>query len=127
MANTIFITSSTDQPSTALAARLEQLFKQIDAETDDLSVRSQFEHDEADDWTAGEPCPHCGGTVFVVNEVTEHFYECIEDGPDEYHLEYADHGDAIGPTLGYFCYECEQILRGTPLGILGVPASAPHE
>jgi hypothetical protein len=124
MAHTVCLTSTSDQRSTDLAARLEQLLEQTDAETDDLSVRSLFELNEAADWAAGAPCPNCGSTVFSVMEVTEHLYESIEDEPGEYHLEYATHSDAIGPTLEYYCLECEQTIRGMPLGVLGVPASA---
>jgi hypothetical protein len=123
MPHTVFITSSTDQRSRELAARVEQLFKQADAATDDLSVTGLAESDEAAEWTAGDPCPHCGGTVLSVMEVTEHHYESIEDEPGEYHLEYATYGDAIGPTLSYQCLDCETDIRGIPLGLLGVPVS----
>lgn len=127
MPHTIFITSSTDQHSTNLAARIEQLIEQADTETDDLSVRSLFGCDEAANWTAGDPCPRCGGTVFSVMEVTEHLYESVKDGPDEYHLEYATHGDAIGPTLDYRCLDCETDIRGIPLAVLDVPADGAND
>jgi hypothetical protein len=125
MRNTVFITSSTDQRSTDIATRLEDIFEQSEADTADLSVRSLLEMDEATDWSAGDPCPACGGEVFSVMEATEHHYESIEDEPGEYHLEYATHGDAMGPTLNYWCFDCETVVRGVPIGVLGVPARYP--
>lgn len=120
MPHTVFITSSTDQRSPDLVARIEQLFEQADANIDDLSVTGLAESDEAADWRAGDPCPHCGGTILSVMEVTENLYESVEDEPGEYHLEYATYGDAIGPTLSYQCSECMTDIRGVPLGVLGV-------
>jgi hypothetical protein len=126
MTHTVFITSSTDQHSTAIAHRLERIFEQSEADTADLSVRGLLEMDEATDWAPGEPCPACGGEVFSVMEATEHHYQSIEDSPGEYHLEYATHGDAIGPTLNYWCLECETVIRGIPIGVLGVPSKYPE-
>jgi hypothetical protein len=123
MTNTVFITSSTDQRSTDIATRLEHIFEQSEADTADLSVKGLFEMDEAADWSSGEPCPACGGEVFSVMEATEHHYQSIEDAPGEYHLEYATYGDAIGSTLNYWCLNCETVIRGIPMGVLGVPAS----
>jgi hypothetical protein len=77
--------------------------------------------DGATDWSPGEPCPTCGGDVLSVMEATENHYESIEDESGEYRLEYVTYGDAIGPTLTYWCLECETVIRGIPIAVLGVP------
>jgi hypothetical protein len=125
MMTTVFITSSTDQSNTELAARLEQLVDQSEADTADLAIVGLEGMDEAADWTPGEPCPHCGGTRISVMEATEHLYESIEDKPGEYHLEYSKSGEAITPMLNYLCLDCERLIRGIPMAVLDLPALRP--
>lgn len=121
MTHTVFITSSTDQSNADLVTRLEQLIDQSEADTADLSIAGLEEMDEAADWTPGEPCPNCGGTRISIMEATEHLYESVEDKPGEYHLEYSKSGEAISPMLNYLCLDCERLIRGIPIAVLGVP------
>lgn len=76
-------------------------------QTNDISIHSGEYHE---DWSADEPCPHCGGERFAVMCANHEIYEIDENG----HLVFIEKGDSVGPNLSYFCWECEETIQEIP-------------
>jgi hypothetical protein len=103
----IALTSDSIDNPEKLATVIEDALDESGKETNDITIHAGEHHEN---WSANEPCPHCGGERFAVMCANHEIYEIDENG----HLVFVEKGDSVGPNLSYFCEECEEVLQKIP-------------
>lgn len=103
----IAITSDSIDNPNELGTAIEEALKETEMETNDINIHTGTYHEN---WDSNEPCPYCGGEHFIVPVANNERYVQNDEG----HLIFEETTDDVGPMLGYFCDDCDELIAQVP-------------